>query len=76
MVKQVEKVETAIEPRFQEHFVEAMALPHKTAPYRHLRRAVVLPQPKLAASSEAAEGGRRRRRGRGAVTAPGSEAAE
>ena len=32
MVKQVEKVETAVEPMFQEHFVEAMAIPHKTRP--------------------------------------------
>ncbi|HLB81326.1 MAG TPA: ASKHA domain-containing protein, partial [Dongiaceae bacterium] len=31
VVKRVEKVETAVEPRFQEHFVEAMAIPHKTA---------------------------------------------
>ena len=31
VVRQVEKIETAVEPRFQEHFVEAMAFPHKTA---------------------------------------------
>ncbi|MBX6322366.1 MAG: DUF4445 domain-containing protein, partial [Rhodospirillaceae bacterium] len=31
VVKRVEKVETAVEPRFQQHFVEAMAIPHKTA---------------------------------------------
>ena len=29
-VERIEKVETAIEPRFQEHFVAAMAIPHKT----------------------------------------------
>jgi uncharacterized 2Fe-2S/4Fe-4S cluster protein (DUF4445 family) len=61
VVKQVEKVETAIEPRFQEHFVEAMALPHKTAPYPHLAKAVTLPAPKEAAAP-ADEGRRRRRR--------------
>ena len=33
LVRRIEKVETAIEPRFQQHFVEAMAIPHKTAPY-------------------------------------------
>jgi uncharacterized 2Fe-2S/4Fe-4S cluster protein (DUF4445 family) len=76
VVKQVEKVETAVEPRFQEHFVQAMALPHKTAPYPNLRKAVALPQPKSAASPDPAEGGRRRRRARGDVSAPGSEAAE
>ncbi len=62
VVKQVEKVETAIEPRFQEHFVEAMAIPHKTAPYPHLRAAVTLPEPKQAAAGS--EDGHRRRRRR------------
>ncbi|HXV24528.1 MAG TPA: ASKHA domain-containing protein [Alphaproteobacteria bacterium] len=75
VVKQVEKVETAVEPRFQQHFVEAMAIPHKTAPYPHLRESVRLPEPKSAASAEPGEGGRRRRRGRSEVS-PGSEAAE
>ena len=32
VVRRVEKIETAVEPRFQEHFVEAMAIPHRTAP--------------------------------------------
>ena len=31
VVRRVEKIETAVEPRFQEHFVEAMAIPHRTA---------------------------------------------
>jgi len=44
VVRRIEKVETAIEPKFQEHFVEAMAIPHKTAPFENLRRAVVLPE--------------------------------
>jgi len=62
VVKQVEKVETAVEPKFQEHFVGAMALPHKTAPYPHLAKAVNLPAPKVATTSGDDEGGRRRRR--------------
>ena len=38
LVGRVEKIEeAAIEPRFQEHFVEAMAIPHKTADYAELR---------------------------------------
>ncbi len=61
VVKQVEKVETAVEPKFQEHFVGAMAIPHKTAPYPHLAKAVALPAPKAAAPGDD-EGGRRRRR--------------
>ena len=45
LVRRVEKIETAIEPRFQQHFVEAMAIPHKTAPYEKLREVVTLPPP-------------------------------
>ena len=36
VVRSVEKVETAVEPRFQEHFVHAMAIPHDTDPYARL----------------------------------------
>jgi uncharacterized 2Fe-2S/4Fe-4S cluster protein (DUF4445 family) len=59
LVKQVEKVETAVEPAFQAHFVEAMALPHRTAPYPHLSKAVALPARPSAAPGD---NGRRRRR--------------
>ena len=31
-MRRVEKIETAVEPRFQEHFVGAMAIPHDTDP--------------------------------------------
>ena len=48
LVRRVEKIETAIEPRFQQHFVEAMAIPHKTAQYEKLRAVVTLP-PAIAA---------------------------
>ena len=47
----VEKVETAVEPRFQEHFVAANALPHATEPYPELARAVTLPSPSFNARS-------------------------
>jgi uncharacterized 2Fe-2S/4Fe-4S cluster protein (DUF4445 family) len=60
LVRRVEKIETAIEPRFQAHFVEAMALPHKTDPYPNLRRVVQLPPPKAVVRSETP--GRRSRR--------------
>ena len=43
-VTRIHKVETAIEPRFQEHFVAANALPHATAPFPELSRVVTLPQ--------------------------------
>ncbi|NSX55145.1 ASKHA domain-containing protein [Parasulfitobacter algicola] len=35
-VGQIEKVETAIEPKFQEHFVNANAIPHATDPFPNL----------------------------------------
>ncbi len=61
IVRRVEKIETAIEPRFQEFFVEAMAIPHKTAEYPNLSKAVTLPpRPEPAAAGEA----RAERRGR------------
>jgi len=53
----IEKVETAIAPRFQEFFVEAMAIPHLTAPYPRLRETVALPKPRAGV----AESGRRGR---------------
>jgi uncharacterized 2Fe-2S/4Fe-4S cluster protein (DUF4445 family) len=49
LVRHVEKIETAIEPKFQAHFVEAMGIPHSTAPYPHLRQAVQLPPAKTTA---------------------------
>jgi uncharacterized 2Fe-2S/4Fe-4S cluster protein (DUF4445 family) len=60
LVHQVEKIETALEPRFQMHFVEAMGLPHSSARYEQLRRAVTLPAPKPAAARAGARGARRR----------------
>ena len=44
VVRTVEKIETAVEPRFQEHFVDAMAFPHRTAPSTHLATVTTLPE--------------------------------
>jgi len=63
VVRDIEKIETAVEPKFQEHFVGAMAIPHKTAPYPHLAKAVALPAPKVIQPSDEDGGRRRRRRG-------------
>ncbi|MBX3576976.1 MAG: DUF4445 domain-containing protein [Rhizobiaceae bacterium] len=64
-VKRIEKIETALEPHFQQLFVDAMALPNKVDPFPKLAKVVKLPERKVL---EAAEGGRRRgregRRGR------------
>ena len=59
VARTITKVETAIEPRFQEHFVQAMGLPHSTDPYARLGAVVTLP-----ARSETSGAGRTRRRAR------------
>ena len=59
LVRTIHKVETAIEPRFQEHFVAANAIPHASAPYPHLTAAVALPD--VSFGARAAPGARRRR---------------
>ena len=43
LVRRVEKVETATEPRFQEHFVAALGIPHKSADFPNLSTVVDLP---------------------------------
>jgi uncharacterized 2Fe-2S/4Fe-4S cluster protein (DUF4445 family) len=62
LVRRVEKIETAIEPRFQAHFVEAMAIPHKHLPNPELAKVVTLPAPKESAAQAGAARGRRSRR--------------
>ena len=47
IVRQIDKIETAIEPAFQDHFVRAMAFPHKTDPYSLLSKAIKLPHREL-----------------------------
>ncbi len=64
VVRSVEKVETAVEPKFQEHFVGAMAIPHKSAPYTALRSAVEMPEKQDVNPGSEAAGRRRRRRTR------------
>jgi uncharacterized 2Fe-2S/4Fe-4S cluster protein (DUF4445 family) len=62
MVRQITKVETAIEPRFQEHFVNANAIPHATDPFPELSKLVTLPQVGFNTGGSGDDGGRRRRR--------------
>jgi len=59
-VVRIHKVETAIEPRFQEHFVAANAIPHATAAFPELAKVVTLPV--VSFNTAGADGGRRRRR--------------
>ena len=62
VVRRVEKIETAVEPRFQQHFVEAMAFPHRTAAYPHLAAVTDLPQRRPGTGGERPDGSGRRRR--------------
>ena len=57
-VRRIEKVETALEPKFQEHFVDAMAIPNKRDAFPRLFSAVDKP----AVRPESAGSERRRRR--------------
>ena len=61
VVGRITKVETAIEPRFQEHFVAANAIPHATDPFVNLSAIVTLPQVSFNTGGDR-EGRRRRRR--------------
>jgi uncharacterized 2Fe-2S/4Fe-4S cluster protein (DUF4445 family) len=54
LVLRVEKIETATEAGFQDHFVAALGIPHKTAAYPNLSSVIDLPP---------RSGGKRRRRG-------------
>ena len=61
-VQRIHKVETAIEPRFQEHFVNANALPHAVDLFPELSKIVTLPKVSFNTGGGDGDGGRRRRR--------------
>ena len=62
-VRQIEKIETAVEPRFQEHFVNASAIPNSVEPFPILNSVVSLPAVEFnTGGGDAGSGGRRRRR--------------
>lgn len=63
-VRRIEKIETALEPKFQEHFVAAMALPNKVDTFPELQKVVALPERKVLEDANGEAGGRRRRRQR------------
>jgi uncharacterized 2Fe-2S/4Fe-4S cluster protein (DUF4445 family) len=58
VVRRIDKIETAIEPDFQRHFVAAMAFPNKEDAFPNLADRIALP----ARKEPSGEGGRRRRR--------------
>ena len=61
VVRRIEKIETAVEPNFQNLFVAAMAFPNRSDVFPNLARRLDLPAPK-----ETADAPRRRRRSSGA----------
>ncbi|MGB1390127.1 MAG: ASKHA domain-containing protein, partial [Paracoccaceae bacterium] len=64
VVREITKVETAIEPKFQDHFVAANAIPHKTDPFPELAKVMTLPQVAFNTGGDGEHGGGRRRRRR------------
>jgi uncharacterized 2Fe-2S/4Fe-4S cluster protein (DUF4445 family) len=59
LVTNIEKIETAMEPKFQQYFVDAMAFPNKTDPFPNLFSVVEKPVDKVATE---VPGSRKRRR--------------
>lgn len=59
----VEKIETAVESRFQHHFVAAMTIPHATDAFDELAKVVKLPVRQTTAQTQGRRGRARRRRG-------------
>lgn len=65
VVRSIEKIETAVETKFQEYFVGAMAFPHDTDPFPNLFSVVTKPPEKAGGNRNEDGDGRRRRRRRG-----------
>ncbi len=61
-VRRIEKIETALEPHFQQLFIDAMALPNKVDRFPELAKAVALPPRKTAEAGDASPVSRRRSR--------------
>jgi len=60
VVRHIHKVETAIEPRFQEHFVNASAIPNAVDTFPELGMVVTLPDVSFNTSGAGSVGRRRR----------------
>ncbi len=58
LVRRIEKIETAVEPKFQEHFVNAMGFPNTVETFPNLEMEVTLPARTITTESD----GRPRRR--------------
>jgi len=60
-VRKIEKIETALEPHFQQLFINAMAMPNKVDPFHELAKQVTLPARKVLVESEGGDAVPRRR---------------
>lgn len=72
VVRDIHKIETAIEPRFQEHFINASSIPNSAEPFPILKTVVTLPDVNFNtnggdAGDGSGGGQRRRRRGKGTI---------
>lgn len=64
VLRRVEKIETATEAKFQDHFVQSMAIPHLNDPFVELAKAVDLPARRVVNTAPQGRAGGRRRRSR------------
>jgi uncharacterized 2Fe-2S/4Fe-4S cluster protein (DUF4445 family) len=62
VVRDIEKIETAVEPKFQEYFVDAMAIPNKSDPFDTLFSVINKPASKAGNAETSASRRRRRKR--------------
>ncbi len=62
VVRKIEKIETAVEPKFQQYFIDAMTLPNKTDEFPNLFSVVNKPAPKTANNDSGRSRRRRRKR--------------
>ncbi|HSM56042.1 MAG TPA: ASKHA domain-containing protein [Candidatus Sulfomarinibacteraceae bacterium] len=69
LARRVTYIETAVDPEFQERFVDALHLPHASDPFPHLEG--ILPDPPAAQSAAQNDTGKRRRRRNRRRTADG-----
>jgi uncharacterized 2Fe-2S/4Fe-4S cluster protein (DUF4445 family) len=74
VARAVDKIETAVEPRFQDEFVGALGIPHRSAPFPRLASVVALPERRV--SDDDGGAARPRRRRAAAVTAATDTAQE
>ncbi len=62
VVRSIDKIETAVEPKFQDYFAAAMAIPNKIDPFTKLFAAVRRPVQESAGADTRTTRRRRRRR--------------